>query len=130
MNGPNYLDKLLPPNRPSRVLLRADGTAQVLDDPLSMRELAELIDAQTVDSVLLRHLGHPLHVMIVDDHGWEFETVEVKPAHYENRPTRALKPINAAATVLYHRNCQPGTTHEIAGDVVVVPDSDFGGVGE
>jgi len=50
-----------------------------------------------------------VHVMIVDDAG-----------HQKGLP------VNAAATALYHARCLPGTTHQIVGDVVIVPDSDFG----
>jgi hypothetical protein len=89
-----------------RKLIRADGTSVELA-PVSMT-IHTLIGADTLDSVNLRHLGRPAHVMLVDDTGM----VDGKPA-------------NAEATKLYHANCRPGTTHPICGDVVVAPDEDF-----
>jgi hypothetical protein len=67
-----------------------------------------MIGADMIDTVVLRHLGHPVQVMIVDDTGM----IDGKP-------------VNVKATELYHANCHPGTTHQIHGDVVVVPDDDF-----
>ena len=40
-------------------------------------------------------------------------------------PAKPRKPINEKATALYHANCRPGTTHQIVGDVVIVPDEDY-----
>jgi hypothetical protein len=91
-----------------RAILKADGTRQDLDSPQTMAAIKRLINASSLDTVSLRHMGQPLHVMVVDDHGHD----------------RAL-PVNAEATRLYHLNCRPGTTHTIRGDVVVVPDADF-----
>jgi hypothetical protein len=62
----------------------------------------------TIDTVTLRHMGSPMHVMLVDDIG-----------------AAKKLPVNVEATRLYHLNCRPGTTHEIRGDVVIVPDEDF-----
>jgi hypothetical protein len=109
-----------------RRLIKADGTEQDLPAPVSMREIAALIGADTMDTVVMRHMGMPLHVMVVDDAGWE--TAVVKVGEFTRlEPIRPLKPINAKATELYLRNCRPGTTHQIAGDVVVVPDEDYQG---
>lgn len=91
-----------------RRLIRADGTHMDLPGPVSMEAIAQLIGAHSLDTVQLRHLGHPVHMMVVDDLGIP----------------KAL-PINAEATALYHANCKPGTTQPIRGDVVVVPDSDY-----
>ena len=63
-----------------------------------------MIGADTLDTVNLRD-GR---VMIVDDVG----LVDGKP-------------INAAATALYHSVCRPGTTNPIAGDVAIAWDRDF-----
>ena len=108
-----------------RRIIRADGTEQDLPGPLPYRELAKMIDARACDTVALRHLGQPLHVMLVDDYGYETETITLRPGLIEQRPVRALKPVNVKATALYHAECVPGTTHQIVGDVVVVPDDDF-----
>ncbi len=91
-----------------RKLIRVDGTEQEFNEPRSMRQIYELIGCATGDAVQMRHMGRPLHVMIVDDSGM----VDGKP-------------VNPKATELYHANCRPGTTHPICGDVVIVPDHDF-----
>jgi hypothetical protein len=112
----------------TRQIIRTDGTVEVLAEPVPLRKLAELIGADTLDTVVLRHMGYPLHVMLVDDLGYEVE--QLGPvmvdgvAHFERRCVRARKPVNAEATRLYHLNCQPGTTHQIVGDVVIVPDDE------
>lgn len=111
-----------------RRLIRTDGTVQDFDQPVSMQEIHRLIGAATADTVMLRHMGSPLHVMIVDDNGYETRSeVYQEPGRFVEMlvPVRALKPINAEATRLYHANCAPGTTHQIVGDVFVVPDEDF-----
>lgn len=108
-----------------RRLIRADGTTLDFPQPLPYAKVRALIEADTTDTVVLRHLGHPLHVMTVDDRGWETETIEHGPGHIELRPVRALRPINVEATRLYLANCVPGTTHQIAGDVYVCPDNDY-----
>lgn len=91
-----------------RALIKADGIRQDLDTRQTMADIKRLIGAGTLDTVNLRHMGQPAHVMVVDDLGHD----------------RGL-PVNAEATRLYHANCKPGTTHTIRGDVVVVPDADF-----
>lgn len=91
-----------------RALIKTDGTRQDLDRRQSMADIKRLINASTLDTVNLRHMGVPGHVMVLDDLGHD----------------RGL-PVNAEATRLYHANCKPGTTHQIRGDVVVVMDSDF-----
>lgn len=107
-----------------RRLIRADGTAQDFDKPVAMVEIRRLIGADTIDTVNLRHMGSPLHVMACDGNAWECEVGET-PTGIALKPIRALRPINAEATRLYLLNCIPGTTHQIAGDVFVCPDDDF-----
>lgn len=91
-----------------RRLIRTDGTTADHDQPKDINAVRELIGANVLDTVILRHLGQPLHVMIVNDLGH-----------------RHGLPVNAEATRLYLANCVPGTTHEIRGDVFVAPDEDF-----
>lgn len=91
-----------------RRLYRTDGTTQDFDKPMTITECRKAIGADTLDTVQLRHLGYPRMVMFVDDAG------------HEKR-----MPVNEEATQLYWSNCKPGTTHQIRGDVVVVPDEDF-----
>jgi hypothetical protein len=108
-----------------RRLIRTDGTMEDLAAGLSIEAVRELIGADTLDVVNLRHMGTPLHVMIVDDHGYEVEHVQVSPQRLELRPVRALKPVNEFATVLYRANRPATCTHQIVGDVVVLPDEDY-----
>jgi hypothetical protein len=107
-----------------RMLIRTDGTTQVFDKPIPFDEICRLIDAGATDTVALHHMGHPLHVMIVDDLGYDTKAI-VDGNSTLLVPVKARKPVNLKATELYHANCMPGTTHQIVGDVVVVPDEDF-----
>lgn len=108
-----------------RRLIKADGTERDLPGPMTIRECCDLINADICDTIMLRHMGaKPLHVMICDDRGYDsVPVIEGNTCHLE--PVRARLPVNREATRLYHLNCRPGTTHQIVGDVVVVPDSDF-----
>lgn len=108
----------------TRQLIRIDGTVQELPKRLSMRKIRELIGAEALDTVSLHHMGLPLHVMIVDDHGYDTKAITDGNSTLLV-PMKARKPVNAEATRLYHLNCMPGTTHQIVGDVVIVPDEDF-----
>lgn len=92
----------------TRKLIRADGTETELVGPHAMTDLKQLIGADVLTSVWMKHMGVPLHVMLVDDSGHD----------------KGL-PVNEKATSLYHANCRPGVTHENRGDVVLVPDGDF-----
>lgn len=76
------------------------------------------LDAKTFDTVNLRD-GR---VMVLDDNGYEFEAVQIRPGYTEHRVIRPLKPENLEATKLYHGVCIPGTTHKIVGDVAIVVD--------
>lgn len=91
-----------------RCLIKTDGSTVPIESKTTMAECHMLIGANTLDTVTMRHMGNPRHVMLVDDLG-----------HSKRLP------VNAEATRLYHLNCRPGTTHTIRGDVVVVPDDDF-----
>jgi len=64
-------------------------------------------------------------VMLVDDNGYETEAVP-RDFGVELVCKRARKPLNQAATRLYHSVCRPGTTHQIVGDVAIVWDKDCG----
>lgn len=110
---------------PGRMILRTSGAVEALPGPLSMAELCSRIGADLPDTVRLAG-GY---VMLVNDRGYEtkpVESVEPDGTHVvELRVVRALLPLNVEATRLYHGVCRPGTTHQIVGDVAVVPDSDF-----
>lgn len=96
-----------------------------IDGKPSMDDIHDIIGASAIDTVALRHLGEPLMVMCVDDRAYETVEIDHGRGSLELKPIRALKPVNEAATQLYHANCKPGTKHKILGDVVVVPDEDF-----
>lgn len=91
-----------------RKIIRVDGTEEDLQAPITIAQALQHIKAEGIDTVQLRHLGRPLHVMLVDDTG----LIDGKP-------------VNEKASQLYWANCRPGTTHPICGDVVVVLDLDF-----
>ena len=110
----------------ARRVIRANGAVELLPNPVSFREIEKLIGATCTDSVRLRHLGPPTIMMIVDDNGYETRAV-TKGNVTTLVPIKARKPVNDVATALYHANCVPGVTHQIVGDVVIVPDDDFGG---
>ena len=94
----------------TRKLIRTDGTEVELTGPHAIGDIEQLIGADTLDTVALRHLGNPLHMMLVDDAG-----------HSKKLP------VNEKATELYLENCRPHTFHKIRGDVVIVPDGDYAG---
>ncbi len=108
-----------------RKLFRTDGTSMDLPKGMDWDALKNLMGADTIDTVILRHMGNPMHVMLVDDNGYEVQEVQISPTHFERRPVRARKPLNVEATRLYHLNCKPGVEHQIVGHVIVMPDEDF-----
>lgn len=107
-----------------RRLIRADGTSIDLPEPISMARAHALINATICDTVALHHLGQPLHVMLLDDLGYETKAITDGDSTLLV-PMTARKPVNVEATRLYHLNCIPGTTHQIVGDVLVMPDDDY-----
>lgn len=88
-----------------RELIKTDGTVTLLLHALSVREASAMIGAEFVDTV---NLGGG-RVMLVNDIGISLGL-----------------PVNVKATNLYHSVCARGTTHQILGDVLVVPDADYG----
>ena len=60
--------------------------------------------------------GRALGVVWIDNHGGGV---------FENRCVKARKPVNEEATRLYRLNCLPNVTHQVLGDVMVVPDADY-----
>lgn len=105
------------------LVLRVDGTEEdhEIDRRQAVKAINRLIGADTYDAVNLRD-GR---VMLVDDNGYDCEFIDHGNAHFEMRPVAARKPVNEKATALYHGVCQPGTTHQIVGDVAIVVDADF-----
>jgi hypothetical protein len=109
------------------LIIRTNGTKELVREKPTLATLHSALGCELTDRVILSHdpeSGYPRVVMIVDDHGYETETIET-PNKIELRPIRPLKPVNGEATKLYHAVCQAGTTHEIVGDVALVNDSDF-----
>jgi len=107
--------------RGTYLVIRCDGTREIVPERPTIKRVCKSIGCTTIDTVNLRDDL----VMMVDDHGYETETVEHGAGHVELRPVRALKAVNQEATALYHSVCRPGTTHQIVGDVALVRDSDF-----
>lgn len=108
---------------PIRRLIRTDGTHVDFDHPIPVRDFERLLRCSMTDHITLRHLDE-LHVMFVDDAGYETVPVE-HPWGVELRCTKARKPINVEATKHYHANCVPGTVHQIVGDALIVPERDY-----
>lgn len=106
-----------------RAFIRTDGSIDELPERIDWLTAKRGIGAETIDIVKLRQFGE-LHVMMVNDHGYETVTVRDSTG-ITLKPVRALLPINAAATRLYHANCKPGVEHQIVGDVYVCPDGDY-----
>lgn len=102
-------------------LIKTTGEVIPLEGKLSMEQIEKLIGAAWLDFVTLTRKD-PIWLMAVDDLGWETETVQHEGG-IELRPTRARKPVNEKATLLYQSVCAPGTTHQIVGDVVIMQDS-------
>lgn len=87
----------------TRKLIRADGAETELHGPHALQDVRQMIGAEALDTV---NLADRVHVMLVDDEG-------------------ILKnlPVNPKATRLYQD--ARGVPHQIRGDVVIVPDSDY-----
>lgn len=105
-------------------ILRTDGTIEDHERKDSgsglINWITRQIGAECTDSVNLRD-GR---VMIVNDRGYEVETIE-DAGHITLRPTKALLPLNDKATEIYHSICRPGVTHQIVGDVAIAWERDF-----
>jgi hypothetical protein len=106
-----------------RKIIRTDGTEIDVPVPQTMAQIRAAIGADGLDTVALHHLGHPLHVMLVDDNGYETRAVETGDT-ITLVPIRARRPLNQKATQLYLANCRPDTEHQIVGDVFICPDRD------
>lgn len=91
--------------RGMRLLIRTDGSTQMLEGKQSFSTIYQLIGCDCLDTV---SLAHGL-VMLVDDTGIIYQ-----------------KPVNPIATGLYYAKCQHVTPNSIHGDVVIVPDADYG----
>jgi len=92
-------------------VLRINGTIEhhTIDDDAFVA-IARLIGAALLDIVNLRD-GR---VMFVGAYAINIDA-----------PDAPDKPINPAATALYHGICKPGTTHAIHGDVAIAVDAEF-----
>ena len=106
------------------LVIRADGTEEVVKGKPKVAAMRSLIKAEGLDFVRVGKLVPNDLVMAVDDFGWETETIET-PGKIELRPIRPRRPLNAKATALYLAICRPGTTHQIAGDVAIFHDEDI-----
>jgi hypothetical protein len=102
-------------------VIRTNGDEEKHEVPRSgvWPAIKKLLGCQIVDRVNLRD-GR---VMIVDDEGWETETIE-RDGGIEVRPTKPRRPLNDKATAIYRSVTRPND-HQIAGDVAIVVDADF-----
>jgi hypothetical protein len=114
-------------------ILRTTGAREIHTIPHDgwLAAIHTLIGCTTCDTVTL---ADRRHVMFVDDDGYAVEVIDhgAQPdprrpgqtlAVIERRCTTPKKPVNAAATALYHaRGGDPG--HAIVGDVAIVRDDD------
>jgi hypothetical protein len=107
------------------LVLRTDGAEEIVRKKPSITHLLKAIGAHTLDFVAVGRASRSDLMMAVDDSGYETELVDHGNGRLEMKPVRATKPFNAKATALYHAVCQPGTTHQIVGDVALVHDADF-----
>ena len=89
--------------KPIRKLIRADGSETVMHGPHAIQDVCQMLGADALDTV---SLADRIHVMLVDDEGIQKNL-----------------PVNPAATRLYQD--ARGIPHQIRGDVVIVPDSDY-----
>lgn len=108
------------------LIIRADGSEEIVKRPPA-GEIGKLLGYPVLDYVYIGkapELRNDL-VMALCDNGWEYQTIERSPGHFQKVPIRPLLPINEKATKLYHAICKPDTTHQIAGDVGIVHDNEF-----
>lgn len=111
----------------TQCIITSSGHVTELEGKVTTDRVRELIKADYLDFVTLGYQRGKLWLMVVDDRGWESTVDETKHdgwTHVVARPTRPLKPVNQIATTLYRSVCKPGTTHQIVGDVVIMPDSE------
>jgi len=115
------------PNVAPRTILviSTEGEDVVFRTPPTIRNIETLIGAKTLEFIRIGKADGSDLVMAIDDRGYESTMVEVGDGRYKLQPVRALKPVNQRATELYHAICNPGTTHQIVGDVAIVHDEDF-----
>lgn len=112
----------LPNVEPNHALIIRTNGEEVTLDTDNLQILKREINAKTVDFVRIGRLFQSDLCMIVNDQGYEYETVDRGNNTFENVPTKALLPVNLKATAYYHAICIPGTTYQIVGDVAIFHD--------
>jgi len=105
------------------LLIRTDGSEELVSNAATLEGIYAAIGAQLCDCVILDRDRQI--VMMVDDEGYDTETVNHGNGNFEIKCIRPRKPVNKKATELYHLRCKPGTTHQIVGDVAIINDKDF-----
>jgi hypothetical protein len=112
----------------TQCLITTSGHITPIKGKITSNSICKLIKADQLDFVTLGKQGGQLWLMAVDDLGWDVAGNEVTAQEHDGwthitvRATRPLKPVNQIATTLY-RSVRGGT-HQIVGDVVILPDSD------
>ena len=117
-------NQLLHIKRGTYLIIRTDGREERVEKPPTLATIANEIGADTLDFVSVGRAARNDIIMAVDDFGWETEAVDHGGGRVELRPTKARKPVNEKATILYHAVCVSGTTHQIVGDVALWHDGD------
>jgi hypothetical protein len=114
--------------RGKMLVIYTDGDERII--PMERDSLGQIESvigaAKGLDFVAIGRANGTDLVMAVDDDGWNYEVVKHSETHLEHRIMTPKRPINQKATTLYHAICKPGTTHQIAGDVCICHDGDFG----
>ena len=95
---------------PTRAIIYPDGRKIDRLSKIPMADITDIICEGTPHRSLTTVNLRDGHVMLVHDMG-----------HILPEPL----PVNPGATAAYHAVCIPGTTHQIRGTVVIVPDEDF-----
>lgn len=103
---PTLVDGVRP--YPTRCILYPDGRRIDREAKISHEDITSIICDDTRHRSLSTVNLRDGHVMLIHDLG-----------HPLNLP------VNPGATNIYWGVCIPGTTHEIRGTVVIVPDEDF-----
>ena len=85
-----------------RRILRVDGSSEPLDRPHSRDEIRKLLGDGALKSMILWHMGEPLHVMLL---------------------TEERDELNQKATALYRKN-HGRSILTIHGDVIIAPESE------
>ena len=95
---------------PTRAIVYPDGRVITRQSRIPMADITDIICEGTPHRSLTTVNLRDGHVMLIHDMGHVLDP---------------MLPVNPGATAAYWGICVPGTTHEIRGIAVIVPDEDF-----